>query len=196
MKNLTLLTLALAITTAVFAQKDSLGTANQNHSLVAGWTGSNELKLNLLMGILGLPEITYERLLKNNTGLGVSIALNIEPRNNSLFTDKYLFSFVPHYRVYFGKKKSSGLFIEGDGALVTGKTDRYYQRSDGVFTSVSGPDNQRRTLKFGLGVAAGAKVFNKSGFLGEVYGGVGRLFSRSGSAQAYPRVGVSVGKRF
>ena len=45
--------------------------------------------------------------------------------------------------------------------------------------------------------AAGGKFLTRNGFLGEAYLGVGRSFGRnSNNNEAYPRVGITIGKRF
>lgn len=46
-----------------------------------------------------------------------------------------------------------------------------------------------------MGIAAGGKFLTKNGFVGEIYGGVGRLFGNS-NVEAYPRGGITIGKRF
>mgnify|MGYP000146115486 CR=1 FL=1 len=53
----------------------------------------------------------------------------------------------------------------------------------------------RSSTNFGFGAAAGVKLLARNGFVGEVYLGLGRLFGES-IAGAYPRVGISLGKRF
>ena len=51
------------------------------------------------------------------------------------------------------------------------------------------------SLGLGLGAAAGAKFLTKNNLIGEVYGGVGRVFGDN-SLGAYPRFGITLGKRF
>ena len=59
----------------------------------------NEIKINLLYFILDFPEITYERLLTDQTSLGVSVAFSIDNNNseynNNVENDgKYNFSLI------------------------------------------------------------------------------------------------------
>jgi len=63
-----------------------------------------------------------------------------------------------------------------------------YNTQIGTSTTIS-------KTSIGFGFAAGAKFLARNGFTGEVYLGAGRIFGESFS-DAYPRVGVSLGKRF
>ena len=47
------------------------------------YDGKNELKVNFMYLLLGLPEISYERTLKPNTSIGISAAFSSE-KNNEL----------------------------------------------------------------------------------------------------------------
>jgi hypothetical protein len=144
----------------------------------------NELRINLLMSILGLPELNYERFIADNMGIGLAVAYSLDtPENMSLRS-----IILPYYRLYFGSKKANGFFIEGNMAIV-GQNEISYN------SSLDGSSSSRTTTNFGFGFAAGEKFLTRNGFIGEVYLGLGRLFGESISG-VYPRVGVSLGKRF
>lgn len=64
----------------------------------------NELKGNALFLVLGAVEITYERLLNEDSGLGASIFFIGEDKSDLNFI------FTPYYRAYFGKKTSCRIF--------------------------------------------------------------------------------------
>jgi hypothetical protein len=64
----------------------------------------NELKGNALFLVLGAGEITYERLINEDSGLGVSLFFVKEEDFDTQF------SLTPYYRSYFGKKNSSWIF--------------------------------------------------------------------------------------
>jgi len=182
MKKFLLSGLLLTSTFCCFAQSkaDSASTA-------LGHSGNNEIKINLLMSILGLPEINYERIIEDNMSVGLAAFVGVN--NNDL---DYNFGFIPNYRLYFGGKKASGFFIEGNMALVSVKDySRYYYSDNGY-----GSFNKENKLNFGLGAAAGAKFLTKNGFLGEVYLGLGRFLGQNRSVEAYPRIGITLGKRF
>jgi hypothetical protein len=179
-----LLTLSLFFCVAsAFSQDDS------KKAEVAKDAGNNEIKINLLGSIIGMPEITYERLFKDNTAIGLSALVGID---NDL---DYKYGFIPHYRIYFGNKKAGGFFIEANAALMGVNSYSYVYYSNGNM-SWYGSSATKTTANFGLGAAAGGKFLTKNGFIGEIFGGVGRFFGKNNELEAYPRVGISIGKRF
>ncbi len=189
MKRILVFSILMVTATSIFAQQDSIKNEVQKRSAEIGQTGDNELKLNLLLSVVGLPEFTYERLVEDNMGVGLSVAVGIG--NANAFGDNYKFLATPYFRLYFGDKKANGFFIEGNAAIVnvTYNTDR----------SIFGIDKNGKILNstfFGLGAAVGKKFLTRNGFMGEIVGGVGRLFGDNNSPGAYPRLGVSIGKRF
>lgn len=165
-------------------------TESKTDSTAAAINGKNEIKVNLLMGILAIPEISYERIFENNTGLGLSVSIGLD---NDV---EYKFGFTPYYRIYFGNsKKSSGFFIEANAALMQTKENNYWHYYDDGFGGVRLHDNTRWNV--GMGAAAGGKFLTKNGFIGELSFGVGRFFNRNNDGlEAYPRVGITIGKRF
>lgn len=171
-----LLTLSLLfIAVAAFCQSESKQTEVKD-------AGKNEIKINLLSAIIGMPEVTYERLFNDNTALGLSALVGVDDGIN------YKFGFIPHYRIYFGNKKASGFFIEANAAIMGVDDNSAYWY---------GPiDASKTSARFGLGAAAGGKFLTKNGFIGELYGGVGRFFVKDREVEAYPRIGISIGKRF
>jgi len=176
-----------------FAQKiDTLKNSIQKNAEVIGHGGNNELKINLLYTVIGMPEITYERLLADNMGIGASVFVGLD---NSV---DYKFGFIPHYRLYFGAKKASGFFIEGNAAVITFRDNYYYQYNSSYPSTFNSAVAEKNSTTFGLGAAAGAKFLTRNGFLGEAYLGLGRTFGESSGfdPEAYPRVGITIGKRF
>ncbi len=176
-----------------YAQKtDTLKNSIQKSAEAIGHGGNNELKINLLYTVIGMPEISYERLLADNMGAGASLFIGVDKDM------KYQFAFFPYYRIYFGAKKASGFFIEGNAAMLRTSKDYYNFYSD--FGSYPGSnDANANKTHLGLGASAGAKFLTRNGFLGEVYFGAGRLFNGSSNYSendVYPRVGITVGKRF
>ncbi|RYG02218.1 MAG: hypothetical protein EOO07_33265 [Chitinophagaceae bacterium] len=103
---------------------DTLKISIQKKAEAIGHGGNNELKINLLFTVIGLPEISYERLLADNMGVGVSAFVGLD---NSI---EYKFGFVPYYRIYFGAKKASGFFIEGNASVITTTRYRYAYYND------------------------------------------------------------------
>ena len=74
--------------------------------------------------------------------------------------------------------------------------DFYYDYDYGT-----GYANEKNVMEFSLGVAVGGKWVTKSGFVTEIFGGIGRNILNNGNDSYDPikiagRVGVSIGKRF
>lgn len=196
MKKLLTTCLILASSAVCYAQKtDSLKTSIQKNAETIGQGGNNELKINLLNAVIGMPEVSYERLLADNMGVGASVLVGLD---QSII---YRFAFTPYYRVYFGTKKASGFFIEGSGSVTTIRED-YTNYDFLAYTSV--PPNyflvsrETNETHLGLGAAVGAKFLTRNGFLGEIYAGATRLLSQKSryAGDAYPRIGITIGKRF
>ena len=143
---------------------------------------NNEFKVNILYTAIGMPELSYERLISDNSSLGASVAFSLDKKEDM----DLRFSFTPYYRMFFGQKKAAGFFIEANSIIVKYVDTIYYNESTNTYETKTG---------FGLGAAAGAKFLTKNNLIGEVYGGVGRVFGDN-SLGAYPRFGITLGKRF
>ncbi len=180
-----ILTIALSLLLHNNASAQDVSTTAQK----ANADIKNEIKINLFSTILGLPEVNYERLLESNMGVGLALSFGIG--NQDDFSN-YKFMAIPYYRVYFGDIDGAGFFIEGNAGLGNVKEDF----SDGVYYNNMAPITPITKFNFGLGAAVGKKFLTKNNFLGEIFGGVGRFFGDQRSVEVYPRVGISLGKRF
>lgn len=152
----------------------------------------NEIKLNLLNSIIGAPEVTYERLLANNQSVGISAAVSLDSKENLSFN----YGFAPYYRIYFGKKDNAGFFVEANTSVTSYNFDNYtyYYANDGSLIRKEG--GYINEAKFGFGAAIGFKLMTKNNLIGEVFGGVGRRFGSNYTDDAFPRIGITLGKRF
>ena len=175
MKKLILLICVALTATLTYAQEDTK-------------LRSNEIKVNALTLVLGNPEISYERLLNENSGLGLSVNFNVA--NNQLLPYNYMI--MPYYRLYVGSKRAAGFFFEGSLAYLSEEVESYvYQGNGGYSYKISDETG------FGVGVAIGGKFLIKKSIIFEFFGGLGRNFNANDDGSyAYPRVGVSIGKRF
>ncbi|KQN38788.1 hypothetical protein ASE92_05040 [Pedobacter sp. Leaf41] len=199
MKKILLFLALVSSTNYLKAQNKNIDSLSQSIKLKSeaiGHGGNNEIKINLFYSILALPEITYERIIEDNMGVGLSVAIGAT--NENVFGSKINYVITPHYRIYFGNKKANGFFIEGNAGIISHKEFDYTSLA---YTSYpAGYDitlPERNYTDFGLGAAAGAKFLTRNGFLGEAYLGVGRVFgSKNQSLEAYPRFGLTIGKRF
>ena len=184
MKKMLLTSFFAVLVFGLFAQvtpkKEHLDTANVNSKIL----GKNEISANVLMlGYISVAELSYERLFENS-GIGVSSSFDIGRIG-------FNYSFLSYYRLYFGKKKAAGFFIEGNAVFYNAEKSswgRYLE--DGTYIELGKLiENQ-----YGFGVALGGKFLNKNGFIGEAFGGVAKVFG--GNDRYFPRVGITLGKRF
>lgn len=147
--------------------------------------GNNELKLNALLLIAELPEITYERIISNESSIGFSFAFSLD--NSS--TD-YNFYLLPYYRLYFGEKRAAGFFLEANAM--------FFSEDRGIIYTDNGTSFQQEDeFGAGLGIAVGGKFLTKKGWIGELSLGIGRVFvNKYFDESFYPRIGITIGKRF
>jgi hypothetical protein len=147
----------------------------------------NEIKGNALLLVAGALEVTYERIINEESGVGISLFV---PYDNEIDTK---FSLTPYYRFYFGKKTAAGFFAEGFGMI-----DSYTQEaSDGdFFTTYVGPE--KNITDFALGFGLGGKWITRKGFVFEINAGIGRnLFNSNGTDHEFVgRGGITLGYRF
>lgn len=145
---------------------------------------ANEVKLNLATSIFGLyPEVSYERILDSDISVGASVGVGL---NDDYILD---FALIPYFRWFFGgshasmQKYGAGLYLEANGALFSGDENSTYGY----------PESSGSQTGAGLGIAVGWKYLTKNNWVGDFYLGAGRDFVNDG---AYPRMGISIGKRF
>lgn len=160
----------------------------------------NELKLNAPFLIAGAFDVTYERLINEESSVGASLLIT--------FTDDWTqkFGFTGFYRYYFGKKPAAGFFVEGFGSLNQfDNTDEepYYgfDYYDYTIDYYDGSDyNEDVITDFALGFGLGSKWITKKGFVFEIYAGIGRnLFNDESSdydTEIIGRGGINLGYRF
>ncbi len=148
--------------------------------------GNNDLKINVLYGVLETLELEYERILNDNVGVGLAASYwfgDISDLN---------FIIIPYFRFYPSEKlHGSGFFIEANLAVVGSRNFDYDYHSFGFETQT-----EKDIVSMGAGVAVGGKFLSKSGFFGEVFGGVGREFNDESYIEVYPRAGITLGRRF
>ena len=160
-----------------------------------GLTLRNELKINLGSSVfMAFPEVSYEYILSEDMSVGASVGFGFDTENG----DPYSFRATPFLRWFFAdwsrasRQAATGFFLEGNGALGTQDQFSYsssmydYSKDKSVFTA-------------GLGLAIGWKYLSKNNWTGELYGGLGRNFvydKNYDTTSLYPRIGVSIGKRF
>ena len=185
MKKHALLIIALFVCLSMFSQKTYRAL---------GWKLSrdipqNELKLNLGTTIFGsFPEITYERILNSDISVGASLGVALE---EDVYVANFLFS--PYVRWFFGgnsenlRKYGAGFFIEANGGIFNTYEDELF------YDGSSSQWKEESVMGVALGLPVGWKYISQNNWVGEVYTGLGRDFINDG---AYPRLGITIGKRF
>ena len=194
MKRITLILVILVSFTSVQAQEFD----------------QNELRLNLLdMLSRGTLNASYERFLTPQTSLGVTtmVALNDD------YTEK--FEFAPSFRMYFNDdllELRKSVFVEVFTAFVvadSGYDDYYYvdctypaqsiqasAEPQGLSIAPCGYYSEPSPeAAFALGMMLGKKWVNQSNFAFELGLGFGRYLTQTYN-EAYPRINLSIGKRF
>lgn len=174
-KTFVILIVTLLLSHNMFSQEDEVAKLeNENF---------NELKLNALFLILGALEVTYERTLNEESGIGLTVFL---PLDNDV-SDEIKYYISPYYRFYFGEKYASGFFLEGFGMInSTNRDSNFFVLEDDFRTD------------FALGIGLGGKWITNSGFIGEINLGVGRnLFNNNNTDnEIIAKGGISLGYRF
>lgn len=157
--------------------------------------GKDEFKINALYLIAGAFDVGYERVLNEESAIGVSIFLPITDDFNTKFM------LTPYYRYYFGQKPATGFFLEGFGSLnnVDDEIYVYTPNPDPAFYDYSYKQINVTDFAFGLGL--GGKWISKRGVTFEINAGLGRnLFSEYNNEdrdyEFIGRGGISVGYRF
>ncbi|MCH2213681.1 MAG: hypothetical protein MK086_00785 [Flavobacteriales bacterium] len=148
---------------------------------------SNEIKFNAATAVAELFEISYERIMNDDMGLGGSLAYFSDENLN------YRGSILPFFRFYPGeKRRAAGLFFEVNSGVIFSQNDEFYYVEDGIIRQEEGEN----FVSFGFGVAVGGKFISRTGLFGEIYVGLGREFVDESFVEAYPRVGLNFGYRF
>jgi hypothetical protein len=147
----------------------------------------NELKGNALFLVLGAVELTYERILNEDTGLGGSIFFV----NQDDFESNFMLT--PYYRAYFGNKPAAGFFVEGFSMFNTGVASKtYYYDSNSNISRV----DKNRYSDLALGFGLGSKWIHKKGYVFEINAGIGRNLLSRNSPDVVGRAGITLGYRF
>lgn len=163
----------------VNAQDDASATSTSDNF--------NELKLNALYAVVGVLDLTYERTLNEESGIGLTFAV---PFDKELDSDiNYYVS--PYYRFYFGKKYAAGFFLEGFGMLSA------YEQTD-IFIGNDVVINEESKLAFALGIGVGGKWVTNGGFIGELSLGVGRNIINADDFidDVVGKISIGIGYRF
>ncbi len=188
MKKILILTAVFILTmTSSFSQQQKYVVREtiEDETTNIDFSKKNEIRVNLLGTILGQAEVNYERFIENNFGLGLVTSISLLDE----FDSNYHSLFLVYGRLYFGNTKPcTGFYIEGNTGLTLHESINYNTN-----TQTYSPNGFYGGL--GLGVAAGYKFLTKNNWVGELSLGIGRIYFNNTDG-AYPRVGITIGKRF
>lgn len=158
----------------------------------------NELKGNALFLIIGAVEVTYERILNEDSGVGLTFFVAYDDNN---FNMKY--NVTPYYRFYFGNKPAAGFFLSG--FAMYNQFEDYCYECDYDFGGYDEYGNyypynndKKVSNNFALGIGVGAKWVVKKGFIVEISSGIGRnIYKSNDYAPDFVGLGgVNLGYRF
>lgn len=149
----------------------------------------NEIKGNALFLVLGAFEVTYEQILNDDSGIGVSLFFIAKEEDFDT-----TFSLSPYYRAYFGKKRASGFFVEGFSSISTGKNGSYSEYDPTTDSSYIVKGEKYTDLALGFGI--GSKWVHKKGYIFEINAGMGRNLFSNNSPEIVGRGGITLGYRF
>lgn len=151
----------------------------------------NEIKFNIASAIGGFPEVNYERLIDDNITFGAAIAASVEKAEKM----DSRFSFMPYSRLYFGKKKANGFFVEANMDIRNQRDLHYNNIYDTSYNIIGTSKYDKQTTNVGFGAAIGVKLLTKKSAFAELFAGAGRLFG-SPIKEVYFRGGLAIGFRF
>ncbi|WP_439150987.1 DUF3575 domain-containing protein [Winogradskyella sp.] len=169
----------LLLTAILVVNGQALDNTNDSNS------NKNEIKANGLYLVIGIVDFTYERLLNEESAIGLNIAVPYDKE----IKDDLQYYVSPYYRFYFGKKYAAGFFLEGFGMLNSTDIDFNFFVSD---------DDREYVTDFALGIGLGGKWVTNGGFIGEVNFGVSRNLFKSEETDFdfISKFGISLGYRF
>lgn len=176
MKKLSLFILLLCFIN-LFTQQQETESTRQNDFVLA--------PVELIGGLL--VNVSYERLLNEKSGIGISAIVSINDEVLDQFTQ-----FSPYYRRYFGKNYASGFFIEGFVPITTTKVDL-----DGyVFGNNNSIISDKETTSIGIGAGIGGKWKLRNNILFETSVGVGTRLNGSNLDAITGKYMFGIGYRF
>lgn len=153
--------------------------------------GRNEISINGLNTLLGSPEISYERFTAESNAWGLSV-LFTPNEDLEVYSPLML---TPFYRVYFSRERqASGFFLEASLNFILGRQYTYQEYRGGVWIEPAYSD--ALVPQVGAGFGAGWKFVTEGGWTGTIFSGVTRNFAQDSYFDFYPRMGLSLGRRF
>lgn len=148
----------------------------------------NDIMVNPIFLVLGIGNLSYERIINENSGIGVNTLFIID--DYVVDSDGGGFQLAPYYHYYFGKKTASGFFIGAFASISSSEVETYHYSNTGSYYTT---DND---TAFGLGFKFGGKWSLKNNLLFEVSTGIGRNFSGNEDNRIVGTGMLGIGYRF
>jgi hypothetical protein len=163
---------------------------------------TNEIRLNAF-SVIAFKQIdlTYEYIFSEESSVGLSVALDLDKKNNNGFFGGNLdYAITPYYRYHMPEGTINGLFLEAFLAANGGVNKKDKEDVPDYETLKLTPDADGKVYPeyndFAFGLGGGYKYISEGGFVAELHGGIGRNLSGGYAPGAFPRVSVSFGFRF
>lgn len=146
----------------------------------------NDVIINPIAVLLGVGNISYERHLNKDMGLGITTFFVAD--NYVVGEDASFWYVFPHYRYYMGKRWVRGFFVEA----FTGVLSRTY----GLYHPYISYSEVKRETNFSLGFGFGGKWETKRNIVFETSLGIGRAFGSEYTDTFFLKGMLGIGYRF
>ncbi|WP_294304135.1 DUF3575 domain-containing protein [uncultured Chryseobacterium sp.] len=156
-------------------------------------TGSRQRKNDILADpvlLIAVPmaNISYERLLNENMGLGLNAMVTL-----SSDTENFK-QFSPYFRYYLGKKYAAGFFLEGFVPVTMQQNEIYNYNYDDVTNTMSYRNKVVSNFTtVGIGFGIGGKWVIKNRLVLEASGGIARRIGDVDNDEVGPVTGKIMG---
>ncbi|MBZ9631759.1 hypothetical protein LB465_13295 [Salegentibacter sp. LM13S] len=191
MKKLSLLFLVF-ISSVTFAQdsQNNQTTAPDKRDIT-----QNELSIGALnLVAFGALDLTYERIIDQNSSWAVEAFIKALDRDNENIDDAFYkdFSLTGKYKYFFGDRYARGFYVHGFGMLSSGEyDDNWVVDSEGY-----GYYEYEDYTDFALGFGVGGKFVSSGGFFLDLGAGIGRNLFSEKSPTIVGQFNVNLGFRF
>ncbi|MEG0619378.1 MULTISPECIES: DUF3575 domain-containing protein [Chryseobacterium] len=122
----------------------------------------------ILLIAIPLANVSYERLISENMGLGLNAMLTLSSNNESFK------QFSPYFRYYLGKKYASGFFFEGFVPVTLQRNEVYNYFYDQSGSYQYRYDVNENFTSIGIGFGVGGKWVINDRLIIEASGGLAR----------------------
>lgn len=172
-KNICILALTILGITRTYAQTEKSDSASERR---------NDVLISPIELIASpLLNISYERLIAENMGIGVNGMFYFKDKKE--YYDSGFSQISPFYRMYFGKKFASGFFVEGFVPITS--TKEYYTVYYSDETSYSFKNEEEKRTTVGIGIGLGGKWVTRNNIVFEVSGGIAKRFGSDKNTYYY-----------